>query len=61
MVINNKDKIIKRRKRKKKKINIKQKLAIRKYIDPKSDTFLNKYKTLNIMEWFTFMILLKLP
>ena len=45
MVISNKDKIVKRRKYKKK-VNIKQKLAIKKYIDPKSDTFLNKSKSL---------------
>lgn len=42
----NKDKIVKRRKRKKRKVNIKQKLAIKKYIDPKSGTFLNKSKSM---------------
>lgn len=31
---------------KKRKVNIKQKLAIKKYIDPKSDTFLNKSQSL---------------
>ena len=45
MVINNKDKIVKRKKIKKRK-NIKQKLAKKKYISPKSDTFLNKSQSL---------------
>ena len=40
---NIKDKIIKKRKRKK---NIKQELAKKKYIDPKSDTFLERSKSL---------------
>lgn len=42
VVNNNKNKIIKKRKKYKKKVNIKQKLAIKKYIDPKSSTFLKK-------------------
>jgi len=44
----NNDKIIKHKiiKKRKKRKNIRQKLAIKKYIDPKSDTFLNKSKSL---------------
>ena len=38
------NKIIKKRKRKK--VNIRHKLAIKKYIDPKSDTFLERSKSL---------------
>ena len=38
--------IMNKKKIKKRKVNIKQKLAIKKYIDPKSDTFLNKSKSM---------------